>query len=208
METAVEFLVQEDETAEIVLSPRPASDGHLVKGRILDEGGEPIRTSVNINGRLQPGDPPSGKGCGSDAEGYFQMEGVSSGRMLAVFWRLGYLQEFAVEGIEKVVDLGTLRVPKLTGTLAIRGRVSDDQDVSLRGTKVCLARDRDVSGWVRFVTTDGSGRFSFDRVSPGRYRIWHEASARTNFVERSQPETVLVEDRDVEHDLNLVRIRE
>jgi len=205
MEKTQEFHVQMGVATEVILRPAKAAEGAKVVGRVLDESARPLRTDVNINGKLRRGSPPSGKGCQTGPNGEFVIEGASEGPKLAILWRLGYLRQFRVSGESKIVDLGTFRVPKPQGGASIYGHVVDEEQVPLRGTMVCLALEGSREDWIRFAETDGAGEYRFDSVQPGRYLLWHEPTPQTNHVTWKPPDAVHVREGEIRHDLLLSR---
>ena len=193
MEASVEFSVSPGETTDVVLVP--TKGGTAVVARLLDWEGKPLaRARVNINAPLRPGLRPSGRPFGTDSEGRLRAVGVASGQRIVILWDYGYLRPFSVEAGTTEVDLGTFRLPDLKGGVTVQGDVLDDKGTALRGTLICLRRAGSLSEWVRFATTDGGGRYRFERVIPGRYLVWHEPLSYTNFVARERPFEVVVAD--------------
>ncbi len=205
METAVEFEVFPGRQAQLVLSPARASEGIEVRGRLVDADGEAIlRTDANVNGLLSPGQAPSGKGCRFEPTGTFRVNGVAPGEKVLILWRHGHMFRFAVPSDTKTLDLGTIVVPRPSGTGSVTGHVEDDRGVPLAGTHVCLAPAEE-DRWSRFAATNGRGEYRFADVAPGRYRIWHQPTTATNYVESAPPTDIVVPEGEMVHEFHLPR---
>ena len=166
------------------LKLRPAEP---VTGRVETPEGRPVAgvevRAFSLSGKRKPGPMEHGSfvTASTDREGRFRVPITTPG--LGLFWLLPkeYAAEGHIVGSEKRGDFGTFVLRK---GITISGRAFDEQGRPLAGIIVKAVRQPDDSPESRFEEelavsgqlyrqdeTDAEGRFAFEPLPPGVYRI-------------------------------------
>ena len=213
MQANSEFTIAEGVSIDVRLEPKKG--GATIRGVLLSADGHPpcsnanmnTTLNANINTPLEYGKPGDGRAARVDRQsGRFEGMNNTAGPKLLILWDLGLLRKFHVREGEDIVELGPLRLPQPTeGGVSVHGRILvDGYKPGMTGAIVCLSKAGATGDeWIRFVKADGSSRFDFANVGPGRYLLWHEPMPNRNYTERMKPMEIIVGHADVELELRL-----
>ena len=144
--------------------------GHEIRGTVTDDDGPVANTYVTATA----GEGPDAilVGASADGDGHYRLRGLRPDSYRIAFQVPGQsTQERAAPAEVRagepitVVDLRTGGTGRVVGVVT---RAGDGRPVA--GASVRLFRDGDNDRGLR-TTTDGEGRYGFDRVPTGRYRV-------------------------------------
>jgi large repetitive protein len=158
-----------------------ASQGSAIRGRVLDlSNSQPVAnaqvTAQVVGGAGRP--PMAGlfgqNGVPTDADGAFEIDGLSPGRYLVSVTHPDYADASQQVEVKDAVAAAEIR---LDGGGSIGGGVISDTQRPLAGASVALQAAGEGGGRMGFLAamqttlSDDSGHFRFDHLSAGRYTL-------------------------------------